>query len=134
MEVIMKSKSITLAKNARHLKWIQEVQDCKNRPEGMSVVQWCNLHGIKYSTYYQHYLKVKDLCVEQMEAQLKTVATTNAVIPLVAAEPAFVELKPLLDSASEPIFISCGKAKIELHEDISESFLIKLFGALSHVE
>lgn len=130
----MKSKSITLAKNARQLKWIQEVQDCKNRPKGMSVDQWCNLHGIKYSTYYQHYLKVKDLCVEQMEAQLPTVAATNEVISLVAAEPAFVELKPLQDSSSESILISCGKAKIELHEDVSEAFLIKLFGALSHVE
>ena len=98
----------------------------------MSVDQWCNLHGIKYSTYYQRYLKVKDLYVEQMETQLPL--ATNAVIPLLAAEPAFVELKPLQDLSSESIFISCGKAKIELHEDISESFLIKLFGALSHVE
>lgn len=130
----MKSKSIALAKNARHLKWIQEVQDCNNRPEGMSVGQWCNLHGIKYSTYYQHYLKVRDLCVEQMEAQLPAVAATNEVIPLVAAKPAFVELKPPQDSSSESILISCGKAKIELHEDVSEAFLIKLFGALSHVE
>ncbi len=130
----MKSKSVTLAKNARHLKWIQEVQDCKNRPNGMSVGQWCSLHGIKYSTHYQHYLKVMDLCVEQMETQLSTVTATNEVIPLVAAEPAFVELKPLQDSSSEPILILCGKAKIELHEDVSEAFLIKLFGALSHVE
>lgn len=130
----MKSKSITLSQNAQHLKWIQEVQGCKNRPNGMSVDQWCSLNGIKYSTYYQHYLKVKDLCVEQMETQLPAVTATNEVIPLVANEPAFVELKPLQDSSSESILISCGKAKIELHEDVSEAFLIKLFGALSHVE
>lgn len=69
--------------------------------------------------------------MERMEAQLSTVAATNAVIPLLATEPAFVELKSLQNTSAESILISCGKAKIELHEDVSKTFLIKFLEHLA---
>lgn len=120
----MASKSVTLRQQANISRWIQEVQSCCNRPAEMTVQDWCDEHGIKSSTYYQHYLKVKDLCVEQMKTQLTVVEPQST----------FVELKEPVSTPNNTISISCGNVRIELKEDVSESFLIKVFGALSHVE
>lgn len=131
----MKSKTNTLAQQIRYQKWIKEVQDCHNRPSDMSVEEWCEANGLKYSTYYRHHLMVKEMCLEHMETQLPAVSQTNGVVSYDKPANTFVELKaPVVPASSDSISISCGKAKIELSENVSEAFLIKLFGALGHVE
>lgn len=57
----MSSKSISLRRQASLQKLMREVTECRNRSNGMSVMEWCSSYGIKYSTYYHHYLKIKDL-------------------------------------------------------------------------
>lgn len=113
---------------------MEEVKSCKKRPKGMTVHQWCDQNGIKYATYYQHYLKVKDICVDYLEMSTPAVTPITNITPI-NNQNTFVEIKEsVVKEHASTISISCGKAKIELSEDISETFLIKLLGVLSHVE
>lgn len=101
----------------------------------MSVEEWCKANGLKYSTYYRHHLLVKEMCLEHMETQLPAVSQTNGAASYYKPANTFVELKtPIVPASNDSISISCGKANIELNENVSEAFLIKLLGALNHVE
>lgn len=42
----MKSQTALVARSCRLNEWIQMIRDCKNRPVGMSVDEWCKLNSI----------------------------------------------------------------------------------------
>ena len=41
----MKSQTALVARSCRLNEWIQMIHDCKNRPAGMSVDEWCKLNS-----------------------------------------------------------------------------------------
>lgn len=55
----MKSQTALVARNCRLNEWTAMVQDCKNRPAGMSVDEWCRLHSITKSNYYYRMKQVR---------------------------------------------------------------------------
>ncbi len=125
------SNSATLKKQLRYQQWIEEVKEFNSRPKDMTVREWCALHDIKPPTFYDHLRRVQDFYA----GQITVVDTSN--VPAVN-EPTFVELPPALPE-SKPVAhgvasIICGNARIEISEDISEAFLLKLIGAISHAQ
>ena len=42
----MKSQTSLVARSCRIQEWAAMVQECKNRPEGMSVDEWCHANNI----------------------------------------------------------------------------------------
>ncbi len=125
------SNSATLKKQLRYQQWIEEVKDFNSRPKDMTVREWCALHDIKPPTFYDHLRRVQDFYAGQITAD----DTPN--VPAVS-EPNFVELPPALPEL-KPVThgvasIICGNARIEISEDISEAFLLKLIGAISHAQ
>ena len=42
----MKSQTALVARSCRINEWVQMIRDCKNRPAGMSVDEWCKLNSI----------------------------------------------------------------------------------------
>ena len=48
----MKSQTALVARNCRLNEWTKMVHDCKNRPVGMSVDEWCKLNSITKANYY----------------------------------------------------------------------------------
>lgn len=131
----MPSKSKALTKQLRYQKWINEVQDCHNRPADMSVEEWCEINGLKYSTYYRHHLMVKELAVSQYEEQLPAVTVAQPVATVSEPITSFLELKaPTKAECNGVVSITCGNLSISLQEEVSEAFMVKLFGALSHVK
>ena len=136
---LMKSKSATLTKQLQYQRWAEEVKACESRPVGMSVARWCRENGIKQPTYYDHLHKVKELCIDMYannsfeESSNTPVVASTTDVSLVHATP-FVEL-PLpaeKTATSHQIAIRFGKAKIEISEDISDDFLMRLLGAVGH--
>ncbi len=130
------NKSAQLKKELRYQQWLAEVQEYNSRPAGMSVRKWCSLKGIKAPTFYDHLRKVQEYYVDE----LQQTNTAPLIKPQQTQLPvqSFVEL-PIPVTESKPVThgvasIICGNARIEISEDISEEFLLKLIGAISHAQ
>ena len=121
------SKSATVKRDVRFQQWVLQVQEYNERPEGMTMTTWCKLHGIPISTFTTRLHKVQDRCLEKLE--VSPVIPTRAMVPV---ESAFVEMPSIMPAEPKTATFICGNAKIEVSEDISESFLIKLIGAMNH--
>ena len=72
---------------------------------------------------------------DYLAGQLQSIDESNQIV---VSEPTFVELSPAI-AESKPVTygvasIICGNARIEISEDISEEFLLKLIGVISHAQ
>ena len=131
------SKSATFKQSIRFQEWVMQVQEFNARPEGMSMTAWCKQKGIAPSTFATRLHKVQDVCLGQVTSDLPVLTSgTDITSPMPTA---FVELPiPVTVSNAEPVLktsaavITCGKAKIEISDDVSEEFLIKMLGAINH--
>ena len=74
----MKSQTSLVAKQYRLQTWAAQIQDCQNRPEGMSVDDWCHQNNITKANYYYRLRCVRQACLDSMQA----------------AGASFVELQP----------------------------------------
>lgn len=54
----MKSHTSLVAQQTRLSEWAELVRDCQNRPQGMKIDEWCQLHGITKASYYWRLRKV----------------------------------------------------------------------------
>ena len=63
----MASKESQIAAQIRLNQWAQEIQDCQNRPQNMTVDEWCEQHNIKKASYYWRLKRVRQALLEQME-------------------------------------------------------------------
>ena len=127
----MASKESQIAAQIRLNQWAQEIQDCQNRPQNMTVDEWCEQHNMKKASYYWRLKRVRQALLEQME------------IP----ETGFVELpdpsKPLLPSIAAPEILrnSVSTAavlhvteciSIEIKESATADFIKNLLEAVIH--
>ena len=129
------SNPAQLKQNMRYQKWFEEVQAYKARPEGMSSVAWCEANGIKPATFYCRLRKIQQLYVDSLEQT----SSVKSVEPPTVVEPTFVELAPApssktVSTSSGVASILCGSTLIEISEDISEQFLLKLIEVASHAK
>ena len=74
----MKSQTSLVAQQTRLNQWTEQIRECNNRPQGMTVDDWCFQNGIKRTNYYWRLRKVREALLTAAET------TTNAT---------FVELK-----------------------------------------
>lgn len=65
----MKSATSLVAKQYRLQEWAAQISECHNRPAGMKVSEWCELHGITKDSYYYRLKKVREACLETAELQ-----------------------------------------------------------------
>ncbi len=129
------SNPAQLKQSMRYQKWFEEVQAYKARPEGMSATAWCEANGIKPATFYCRLRKIQQLYVDSLEQT----STVKSVEPPAVVEPTFVELAPApssktISTSSGVASILCGSTRIEISEDISEQFLLKLIEVASHAK
>ena len=61
----MASKESQIAAQVRLSQWAQEIQDCQNRPQNMTVDEWCKQHNMKKASYYWHLKRVRQALLEQ---------------------------------------------------------------------
>ena len=48
----MKSHTSLVAQQTRLSEWADLIRDCQNRPQGMKIDEWCQLHDITKASYY----------------------------------------------------------------------------------
>ena len=111
------------------------VQECKNRPEGMSVDEWCHANNITKANYYYRLTQVRKACLESLPAE----TVEQAIVPVP------MELMQVKPELSAPIPVSSNKedsylelvfhgVTVHVTEQTSNALLTKVLGVLAHVE
>lgn len=126
----MKSQTSLVAKQYRLQTWAAQIQDCQNRPEGMSVDDWCRQNNITKANYYYRFKCVRQACLDSMQA----------------AGASFVELQPpeipMIEASDSQASTSMVSAvlhtsqgiTIDLCDNASSDFIRRILGVLSHAE
>ena len=60
----MKSHTSLVVQQTRLSEWADMVRDCQNRPQGMKIDEWCQLHDITKASYYWRLRKVREGSLE----------------------------------------------------------------------
>ena len=114
----------------RREKWKAIIQECNN--SGMNKRDWLAAHNINPKTFYGWQRKLR------MELGTELVLAQNNALTSMKNESSFCQITaPAIDTethAGKPAaIISTGNMSIEVSEDISDSFLIRLMRAASNV-
>lgn len=67
----MSSETSMVAADFRLQEWDAQSKACRNRPAGMSVVNWCACHGITKANYYYRLRPVfGEACLETVWGEI----------------------------------------------------------------
>ena len=127
----MASKESQLAAQVRLSQWAQEIQDCQNRPQNMTVDEWCEQHNMKKASYYWHLKRVRQALLEQMEIPetgfVELPAPSETTLPSVATP------EILRNSVSTVAVLHVTEGiSIEIKESATADFMKNLFEAVIH--
>ena len=112
----------------RRKNWIRIIQECHNRPSHMTAKQWLKEHGISSKSYYYWQHKLRAEAAGQMELSLPVAMpadVTFAEVPMTTASST--------SAATNSALIKIGDAEIEISEDISDEFLMRIVKVVRHV-
>ena len=123
----MKSQTSLVAQQTRLNQWAEQIRECNNRPQDMTIQDWCQSQGITKASYYWRLRKVR-------EALLMTADVTPTFVEL--KEPESVSFMPKMvreeNSANVAAIINRGSYSIEIMNLASTSFLQNLLEAIRH--
>ena len=124
----MKSQTSLVAQQTRLNQWAEQIRECNNRPQGMTVDDWCLQNGIKRTNYYWRLRKVREALLTAAET------TTNATfVELKEPEVNPVPVKPKENSSPKIVaIIRTNQCSIEITDQASSTFLNSLIGAMNH--
>lgn len=66
----MSSETTIVATQYRLQEWASQIKDCRNRPTGMSVAEWCTHNGISKANYYYRLRRVIAACLENFPEEM----------------------------------------------------------------
>ena len=123
----MKSQTSLVAQQTRLNQWAEQIRECNNRPQDMTIQDWCQSQGITKASYYWRLRKVR-------EALLTVADVTPTFIEL--KEPESVSCTPKVargeSSSTIAAIINKGSYSIEIMDLASASFLRNLLEAVHH--
>jgi hypothetical protein len=109
----------------RQEKWKSIIQECNN--SGMKKNEWMAAHNIDPKTFYRWQRKFR------VELGTELVIAQNNAMSSVQNQPDFCQLKTSIPSVPSKAVINAGHLNIEVHEDITDEFLLRILRAVSHV-
>lgn len=131
----MKSQTSQVARSCRIREWASMVQECRNRPSGMSVDEWCQANNITKANYYYRFAQVRKACLDSIPSD----TVEHAIIPVsmelmhTESETTTVDSNRALTHDSF-LDISVNGMTIRVTEQTSSALLKKVLGVLDHVE
>ena len=76
----MKSQTSQVARSCRIREWASMVQECRNRPNGMSVDEWCQANNITKANYYYRFAQVRKACLDSIPSDTAEHAITQLML------------------------------------------------------
>ena len=129
----MKTQTSIVARTCRLQEWAQMIQECNQRPVGMSVSEWCQANSITKENYYYRMTQVRKACLDSIPDG----GIQQTIVP-VPTNVMYAE-----ESTDKKIGSSCKDTFIEVISHgvtlritarTSDSLIAKVLGALAHVE
>ena len=65
----MSTQTSFVARQYRLREWAAQIQECKNRPFDMTVVQWCQEHDIIPANYYYRQSEVRKALLQSQDSK-----------------------------------------------------------------
>ncbi len=121
----------------RSSKWKDIIQQCQNRPSGMSIKQWMAENQISEKSYYYWQRKLRKTVYEQMDNPLTVLSAMQEGPEVSFAEIRIPESKgSVSDIIPETIrptaVIRTATMTIALSNDIADSLLSRILHEVSH--
>ena len=122
----MSSTTSLAARQYRLNQWAEQIRDCNNRPEGMSVKEWCSQQGITKANYYYRLRQVRKACLETIPEEL----LPQSIVPV---PHEIMGAAPEVPSASELEF-SVNGFYIHVTENTTPELLTMVLEVASHAK
>ena len=122
----MNSTTSLAARQYRLNQWAEQIRDCNNRPEGMSVKEWCSQQGITKANYYYRLRQVRKVCLE-------TVPKEQLPQSIVPVPQEIMGTAPEVPSVSE-LEISVNGVCIHVTENTTPELLTMVLEVASYVK
>ena len=113
--------------------WTHVVEECNNRQQGVTVKQWLHDNDINEKVYYYWLRRVRQAAYDQMKAE-----QTGELTFVPNNKVSYAEITLTGNASSRTLnapaaVISAGNISIDISEQASEEFLIRLMRAMKHV-
>ncbi len=128
----MKSQTALVARNCRLNEWARMVRDCKNRPAGMSVDEWCELNSITKANYYYRMKQVRIACLDALPSEESVHTVVPVSLELMEEEPA--SISTVSSNNNSCLELYAHGVTVRVTETTSETLLAKVLGVLAHVK
>ena len=117
---------------ARLNNWKHIIEECINRPNGVTVKQWLSDNGIHEKVYYYWLRRVRQAAYDQLKTE-----NTGSLVPSPNNSVSYAEITltqsiPTRSRDNTVAVLSTGNISIDISESASEEFLIKLMRAMRH--
>lgn len=127
----MKTQTSSVSRQYRLRQWAEMIRECKSRPVGMSVDEWCAAHSITKANYYYRMTEVRKACLESVSA--KTVQ--QEVVPVPAGLLSQPENSaPVSKNGDRSLELTVNEISIKVTEDTSLDLLSKVLEVISNVK
>lgn len=121
----MKSQTSLVAQQTRLSEWAEQIKECQNRPHGMKIDEWCQMHGITKANYYWRLRRVREAFLEATD-----ITPTFVELPVAAPTETTAAVTPKVVA----ILKGTNQLTLEITEQASPSFLNTLLGAMNHAQ
>ena len=106
--------------------WAEMVRECKSRPRGMKIADWCREYGITKDAYYYRLNRVRKACLETIN--LQTGLEQQAVVPV---PPGLLSERQHSNPLSSGIDITLNQPVIHVSDQTSPELLAMVVEVLS---
>lgn len=117
---------------ARLDNWKHIVEECSNRPQGVTVKQWVADNGINEKVYYYWLRRVRQAAYDQMRLEQSGELAVTSDRRVSYAEITLTGNTSSGQSMHPVAVLSAGNISIDISEQASEEFLIKLMRAMKN--
>ena len=126
----MNSQTSKIAQNIRLQEWTRMIQECKSRPAGMTIGEWCAQHNITKCDYYYRMRAVRKACIEAVPTEV----VQQAIVPVSMELLNPVDNYPVPSDATETIELMFHGVNIKVTHQTSDELLKKVLGVLAYVK
>ena len=123
------SPTTMVATQFRIQEWAAQIKACQERPEGMSVAEWCSNNGITKANYYYRLRCARKACLESLPQEITP--------QVVKVPPAMLHSDPAHEKTavhSDGLEIFLKGFSIRVTESTSMYLLSQVLGVIRHVE
>ncbi|MBQ8230472.1 MAG: IS66 family insertion sequence element accessory protein TnpB [Lachnospiraceae bacterium] len=124
------STTSLIARQCRLREWAQMVQDCKSRPEEMSVDEWCEAHSITKANYYYRMTQVRKACLEALPKEV----VEQAIVPVPMELMSIDEHGSSETEADSFLELESNGITVRVTQQTSTELLSKVLGVIAHVK